>query len=732
MIIRAFILIFCLTGPILIFGQEFDVLQVDDNFTDKSLVEDIFLKGFCNNVSNIQTVGEPFSVGHFFNGDDIIGINEGIIISCGNIFSASSPNVNTETTTIIGTSGDKDLSRIATAPVFDASGITFEFVPLNNRVSFNYVFASEEYCEWVGTAFNDVFGFFVSGPGINGEFSDGGINVARVPGSEDFVSINTINHAVNSDLYISNELLRDARRCAKRFEANFVNNIEFDGFTVPITAEFDVIPCEKYTIRLIVSDVNDELFDSAVFLEMNSFDIGGNVIISARSETGGDPQVSESCTNGFFRFERVQADIDLDQSFDLSVGPNSTATEGLDFEPLPPTVEFAAGEKIVEIPITILSDNEPEQQEILNVILNSGCECVDEERGSLLINDDVFFEAGFNELAACEGRPFEVAPIVNGGAPPYAYLWEDGSTDSIRQLSINDVTSIDVQITDFCDRVVNASTRIDIAEVPTASIGGEFTLCEGVDQFLEVTLEGTPPWSITYQRNSDRPSEVTDIIESPFRIPVTQEGIIQLLSFNDLSCEGFTEGMASYTVEELEIEVNSILPTCPNTIDGSIAIDIVSSSPVSIIEWNPTATDPFNIQELLAGNYDVSIVDERGCTLNETIELPSDPVNLENCVDLNIYIPNVYSPNNDGSNDEFLIFLENEPQIQSVKSFSIFDRWGNKIFQRTNFVKTETDIGFNGRLSGQDLFPQVLSYVAVFNLNGGVTRSVSGSITLIR
>ena len=112
---------------------------------------------------NINYVGAADALGKFTGGTGIIGFEDGIIMGSGNINDVVGPNVQDGITTENGQPGDADLDALVAGGTQDAAVLTFDFVPSGNKVQFEYVFASDEYNEYVGSQYNDVFAFFING-----------------------------------------------------------------------------------------------------------------------------------------------------------------------------------------------------------------------------------------------------------------------------------------------------------------------------------------------------------------------------------------------------------------------------------------------------------------------------------------------------------------------------------------------------------------------------------------
>lgn len=231
-------------------------LIVQEKVNETLLVSKVLL-GDGMEYRNVYFTGDERAMGYFENGVSCgLEIDKGIILSSGVAGGAKGPNNSETFTSGKGGPGVKVLDDLAGIGTIDAAMLEFEFKPQTNRIQFRYVFSSDEYIEWVDRGFNDVFGFFVSGPGISGEK-----NVALVPGTDSIVSIDNINHKRNSEYYISNYNEDHFR----------YDLLQHDGQTVVLVAEIKTVPCEWYKIKLAIADVGDADKDSWVFLEAKSF-----------------------------------------------------------------------------------------------------------------------------------------------------------------------------------------------------------------------------------------------------------------------------------------------------------------------------------------------------------------------------------------------------------------------------------------------------------------------------
>lgn len=256
------VLVLWLQGLMLCSAQD---LYLSGNYNLEKLVRNLFLGTKEVEISNIRFSGAKGSLGLFAYKGGKLGIEEGFLLTTGHLNGVRGPNNNPISGSELLQGGDADLDALAKARTMDAVSLEFDFVPVSEYVSFRYVFASEEYLEFVNRGYNDVFGFFISGPGIEGK-----LNLATVMGGQDIVSVNSINDQVNPHLYIDNGSTSDPKTQANQRPV-YDNKIQFDGFTKVLRARTRVQAYKTYHIKLVIADVGDRFVDSAVFLEARSF-----------------------------------------------------------------------------------------------------------------------------------------------------------------------------------------------------------------------------------------------------------------------------------------------------------------------------------------------------------------------------------------------------------------------------------------------------------------------------
>ena len=602
-------------------------IQTDDSFSVEDLVQDVFVSGACNTITNIRAIGNKKGIGYFQNGAASIGIGRGVIIATGPIGNATGPNSATDKSgDFLDSSGDPDLDIMATGTVTDAVGIEFDFMPLDSIVTFSYVFASEEYCEFVGSIYNDVFGFFIEGPGIQGEFSNNSRNVALIPGSDDFVSINSVNYQQNETYYVRNELPDDATLCglSASFD-NFHNEIEYDGFTRKLTALLKLQPCQTYHIRLVVADVGDNFYDSAVFLAAESFNLGGKIDISAGNGISPANPAQEGCQDAYFIFERQPgSNLQFPLTVNYTVSTVSSALSGIDFDPLAGSATIPSGQPFIQVPVNLINDGLAEPVEDIVLELDIPCACFT-DTATMFIADSPPIVVHLDDFGICENGSTEISPLVEGGSAPYSYEWNTGESGLTLEATANGPPLYTVTVYDACGNSAADSAAYFLAEPPEAFLSGEALVCEGDTAFLSLELAGSPPWSIVYSIDGVAQPEVTGIFNPNFGLPASLPGSYSLLQVHDAACEGYPSGQAVVEVHGVSLEVESNNISCPGATDGSIRVEITGGTPPFDYYWLENVGAGLSPDGLPEGTFHLIVTDGFGCRKEIAVEIGSPP-----------------------------------------------------------------------------------------------------------
>jgi gliding motility-associated-like protein len=249
-------------------------ILVNDNYDAVTLTKSLLGKGVT--ILNARLSCPANANGVFAANATNLGLDSGIVLTNGTVVTNGNIGVDAPATAFASTNnnadGDTDLSVLAGQATHDACVLEFDFCPRGDSISFTYVFGSEEYPEYECSIFNDVFGFFISGPGYATPQ-----NIALVPGTQIPVCINS----VNDDSPPNSDANCRALGPGSPFTQYYVNNqqgafISYNGFTKPLVAVASVVPCDTYHLKMGVADASDFNFDSGVFLKAGS--ISSNAI----------------------------------------------------------------------------------------------------------------------------------------------------------------------------------------------------------------------------------------------------------------------------------------------------------------------------------------------------------------------------------------------------------------------------------------------------------------------
>lgn len=366
----------------------FAQLTLNNNVTPTQLVQTIVGAGY--NVSSIKLNCPKGAIGTFTNVSSNIGISDGIILTTGSINVANGLNNNPSAGVNNGATGDFDLDQLSGANTYDACALEFDLVPACYTLKINYVFGSEEYPEYVNKQFNDVFSFYISGPGITGMK-----NIALVPSTTLPVAINNINAGVNSQYFVNNA---------------GGATIQYDGFTKPMLAKTHVIPCEKYHLKLVIADVLDGIFDSGVFIKGNTIDCSP----VSYNDVASNLNAVKGCSNGGFTFCRT-GDTTVPYTVKYKIG--GTAVNGADYTHLADSIVIPANQSCASV--TLVPTGNTIGVKTVQIMYHYGY-CIKYDTITLLISDPPPIDAGPN-VSICSGDSAQLGISPIGGIN---YSWQ--------------------------------------------------------------------------------------------------------------------------------------------------------------------------------------------------------------------------------------------------------------------------------------------------------------------
>ena len=554
--------------------------------------------------------------GIFNGGNSVIGINTGVILSTGNVMTAPGPNINGATSTDNVKGGDATLNAIV-SPTGDAIGIEFDFVPESNVVSFRYVFASEEYNEYVGDVYNDIFGFFVSG----GPEAYSNKNIAIVPGTPSTpVTINNINNGSYSAYYHDN--------------SGGAYNIEFDGLTTVLTATCNVTPCQTYHMKLIVADVYDRIYDSGVFLESGSFSSPTldqvNVAYSNPS-AGGNAAMVEGCSNAQITFG-LSGITPFNRNIPVTI--SGTATYGTDYYTIP-ALTGTFPNMFVTIPagtsstlVTIVPNNDASVESTESVTFNvqtNLCGTPNLQSGTvnILDNTNPFTSIVTPSQNICLGNSATITITPSGGQSPVSYLWNPtGSTSNSITVSPGSNQTYSVTATDACGSTTTGTSTVNIYNVPNVNASpGTQTFCSGQTTNIGLTsgvIGTTFSWttsvsgSITGASNSSGAT----IAQTLTNNGASQGSVTYTVTPSANGCSGTPTSVTVYV--NPKPVVNSVTTTpvtsCSPPPNGSITVNASGGTAPLNYSLDGGANTTNNIfSNIGVGIHQVVITDNAGC-----------------------------------------------------------------------------------------------------------------------
>ena len=706
------------TGVVAFFSlTSYSQLQLTANTNAQALAQRLVGDGIT--ISNVTLTSNSLSAGFFKNlGGTQLGLDSGIVLSTGRILtSGTSYGLNGSASSLasndLAGAGDPQLQALlgTSNATGDAAILEFDLVPLGDTVRFRYVFSSDEYPTFTCSEFNDVFAFFISGPGIVGTR-----NIALVPGTNIPVAINSINDGTDFDF----DGLCSGMGPGSPFTQYFVNNsgntnFTHNGHTTVLTARAVVQPCQTYHLKIAIADVFDKIYDSGVFLEAKSLSSTPLTIINGNPVSSGVPYIIEGCTAGSIKISRGRR-LPIPQPINLFF--SGTATNGTDVQLIPSTVTIPANDSIILIPINPIADNVIEGTESFKIRISYGaCGAVTSVIADSIMIDirDQFTATSVVNAATCAANGSVTVSVPAGsGFGPYQYAINGGTFQASNTLNNLATGTYLVTVTESGGCVHNFPVTVGLTnDLPLVVLPSDTAVCVGARFTPRVITNtaGNPSyaWSPSFGLSSSTQAQpqITAQNNAQYILTATLGPCVRKDTLNLTVFPGpqVSAGPDLTIISGDQIQLQA---TAPNP-QGNTYLYTPATSLSSATVLNPLASPTQTT------TYTLTATTAQGCVSTDQVV-----VTVLNCVEP----MNAFTPNGDGVNDFWLV---NRSGCFRTATVEVFNRYGHRVYRSDNYSNN-----WNGTFEGKPVPDGTYYYIVRYQLVNGQPREYKGNVTILR
>ena len=346
----------------------------------------------------------------------------------------------------------------------------------------------------------------------------------------------------------------------------------------------------------------------------------------------------------------------------------------------------------------------------------------DTEMVSVVINPNPVADAGVDQSLDCKDPTVSLQSTNTG----VSYEWQEASPGGI--LGSTTQSSVVVGSAGVYTLVVTNEfgcvdeDQVEVTqslEAPVAAFSVDEISCFGAEDasiLIDSIVGGVAPYEITI--NGQSTNGLFNLGAGEYVIEVTGAN----------GCNTIEEILIEEPGELLVDLVADINERNLLTFGDSVLLDAAYQPldrALDTVVWSPIESGELQVwaQPEVETTYTVTIIDENGCVSTDDITIFVERVRP-------VFIPNVFSPNEDGTNDIF--YIQGGEQIREIKSFYVFSRWGESLYEVFNFQPNNPGFGWDGTHRGQEVNSGVYVYIAEIEFNDGEVLLYKGDVTLMR